>query len=103
MVGEEERPGAAFDALAAQLSAFDPMRMEVQELVAEDDRVVARLVVSGVHSGAHPRMPVPTGRPFAVEQIWILTVRDDHVSELRAVSDRLGMFLQLGWDWPTAG
>jgi hypothetical protein len=25
------------------------------------------------------------------------------ITEIRAVSDRLGMFLQLGWDWPNAG
>jgi hypothetical protein len=23
------------------------------------------------------------------------------VTEIRAVSDRLGLFAQLGWDWPT--
>jgi ketosteroid isomerase-like protein len=38
----------------------------------------------------------------AIEQIWILTVRDGKISEVRTVSDRLGMFIQLGWDWPTA-
>jgi hypothetical protein len=25
------------------------------------------------------------------------------ITEIRAVSDRLGMFLQLGWDWPVIG
>ncbi|MEV6611709.1 ester cyclase [Kutzneria sp. NPDC051319] len=77
--------------------------MEPVELIAEGDRVVARLTVSGVHTGFHPRMPVPTNRPFLVEQIWIFTLRDRKIAEIRAVSDRLGMFLQLGWDWPTAG
>ncbi len=46
-------------------------------------------------------MPAPTGRSCEVEQIWILTVRTGRIAEIRAVSDRLGMFLQLGWDWPT--
>ncbi|MDT0454740.1 hypothetical protein RM550_03160 [Streptomyces sp. DSM 41527] len=23
------------------------------------------------------------------------------INEIRGVSDRLGLFLQLGWDWPT--
>jgi hypothetical protein len=71
--------------------------------VAEGDTVVARLIVRGTHTGFHPRMPEPTGRSCEVEQIWILTVRDGKISEIRAVSDRLGMFLQLGWDWPAAG
>ena len=99
--GEADEPGAAFDAFRQQLDAFGQGRMEPAELIAEGDRVVARLTVSGVHTGAHPRMPEPTNRPFEVEQIWIFTMRDHRISEIRAVSDRLGMFLQLGWDWPT--
>ncbi|MDG4536497.1 ester cyclase [Streptomyces sp. AV19] len=47
-------------------------------------------------------MPRPTGRSFEVEQIWFFTVKGERISGIRAVSDRLGMFLQLGWDWPTA-
>ncbi|MEV8510939.1 hypothetical protein [Dactylosporangium sp. NPDC051484] len=45
----------------------------------------------------------PTGRSCEVEQTWILTLRAGKISQIRAVSDRLGMFLQLGWDWLTAG
>ncbi|GAA3431983.1 ester cyclase [Kutzneria kofuensis] len=100
--GEADEPGAAFDGFRQQLDAFGEGRMEPEELIAEGDRVVARLTVTGVHTGSHPRMPEPTNRPFRVEQIWIFTLRDGKISEIRAVSDRLGMFLQLGWDWPTA-
>jgi predicted ester cyclase len=99
--GEADEPGAAFDGFAQQLAAFSDARMVPQELIAEDDRVVARLVASGVHTGFHPRMPGPTGRRFEVEQIWIFTLDRGKVTEIRAVSDRLGMFAQLGWDWPS--
>jgi predicted ester cyclase len=97
---EADQPGAAFDAIA-QRSAFDDARMDPQALIAEGDQVVVRLVAGGVHTGFHPRMPNPTGRRFEVEQIWIFTLADDKVSEIRAVSDRLGMFAQLGWDRPS--
>ena len=30
------------------------------------------------------------------------TIPHGKISEIRAVSDRLGLFLQLGWDWPTS-
>ena len=99
--GEADEPGAAFDGFARQLAAFSDARMDPQELTAEDDRVVARLVASGTHTGFHPRMPGPTGRRFEVEQIWIFTLDCGKVTEIRAVSDRLGMFAQLGWDWPS--
>lgn len=100
--GEEDAPGAAFDGFRQQLDAFGEGVMEPTALVAEGDRVVALVQVSGVHTGTHPRMPEPTGRRFAVEQMWMFTVVGGRITEIRAVSDRLGMFLQLGWDWPTA-
>jgi ketosteroid isomerase-like protein len=98
--GEADEPGAAFDGFRQQLEAFGEGTMEPRQLIAEGDTVVARLIVRGRHTGAHPRMPEPTGRSFEVEQIWIFEVRDGKIAEIRAVSDRLGMFLQLGWDWP---
>ena len=98
--GEEDAPGAAFEGFRQQLAAFGEGGMYPQQLIAEGDTVVARVLVRGTHTGFHPRMPEPTGRSCEVEQIWILTLRDGKISEIRAVSDRLGMFLQLGWDWP---
>ncbi len=100
--GEADEPGAAFDGFRQQLDAFGEGMMQPDALVAEGDTVVARLTVTGTHSGYHPRMPEPTNRSFEVEQIWWFTVTDGKISEIRAVSDRLGMFLQLGWPWPTA-
>jgi predicted ester cyclase len=99
--GEPDQPGAAFEGFRQQLDAFGDGAMAPQELIAEGDKVVARLLVSGTHTGTHPRMPRPTGRRFEVEQIWIFTLGGGKITEIRAVSDRLGMFLQLGWDWPS--
>ncbi|GAA0595745.1 ester cyclase [Streptomyces crystallinus] len=98
--GEADEPGAAFEGLRRQLAAFDPLTVHIDELIAEGDRVVARVTQRGVHGGAHPRMPEPTGRGFDVEAIWIFTLAEGKITEIRAVSDRLGLFLQLGWDWP---
>ncbi|WP_327068186.1 ester cyclase [Kitasatospora sp. NBC_01302] len=100
--GEEDEPGAAFDGFRQQLDAFGEGRMRPDALVAEGDTVVARMTVTGIHTGYHPRMPEPTGRAFEVEQIWWLTVTDGRISQIRAVSDRLGMFVQLGWPMPSA-
>ncbi|MGI5341596.1 ester cyclase [Streptomyces sp. CA-181903] len=102
MAGEPDEPGAAFEGIRRQLAAFGEFAVRTDGLVAEGGTVVARLTVSGRHTGEHPRMPRPTGRTFEVEQIWVFTVADGRITEIRAVSDRLGMFLQLGWDWPEA-
>ncbi|MEU6866890.1 ester cyclase [Streptomyces sp. NPDC046876] len=100
--GEADEPGAAFDGIRSQLAAFDPLLVDVDELVGEGDRVVARVTQRGTHGGTHPRMPQPTGRDFEVEAIWIFTLAEGKIAQIRAVSDRLGFFLQLGWDWPQA-
>lgn len=102
--GEPDEPGAAFEGIRMQLAAFDPLTMHVDELIAEGDRVTARITMSGTHTGTHIRMPRPTGRHFEIEAVFILTLAEGaegKVTEIRAVSDRLGLFLQLGWDWPT--
>ncbi|TDU89716.1 ketosteroid isomerase-like protein [Kribbella voronezhensis] len=98
--GEADEPGAAFEGLRLQLAAFDPLTVQVEELIGEGDQVVARVIQRGVHSGTHVRMPEPTGRSFENEAIWILTLTEGKISEIRAVSDRLGLFFQLGWPWP---
>jgi predicted ester cyclase len=108
IVGEADEPGAAIEGFRQQLAAFGPADaadsgLLVQELIGEGSQVVARLRVVGKHTGSHPRRPEPTGRDFDVEQIWIFTLTDGLITEIRAVSDRLGLFLQLGWDWPAAG
>ena len=69
----------------------------MQELIGEGNQVVARLRVVGKHTGAHPRMPEPTGRDRDVEQIWIFTLTDGLVTEIRAVSDRLSVTQTLTW------
>jgi predicted ester cyclase len=106
--GEADEPGAAIEGFRQQLAAFGPTEAEesgmlVQDLIGEGSQVVARLRVVGKHTGTHPRMPQPTGRDCDVEQIWIFTLTDGLITEIRAVSDRLGMFIQLGWDWPVIG
>jgi len=99
--GEPDEPGAAFEGIRAQLTAFDPFHIQLEELIAEGDRVVARVTMSGKHSGTHIRMPAPTGRTFQNEAIFIFTMRDGKIAEIRGVSDRLGLFFQLQWDWPS--
>ncbi|GAA2935749.1 ester cyclase [Streptomyces thioluteus] len=95
--GEPDEPGAAFEGIRQQLAAFGEFAVRVDALVAEGDTVVARVTATGTHTGTHPRMPRPTGRSFEVEQMWFFTVKGERISEIRAVSDRLGMFLQAGW------
>lgn len=96
MFGEPDEPGAAFEALRVTLDAFAPYRMRVEDVIAEGDEVVIRYVQSGVNNGRHTRTPVPTGRPFENEGIFVFTVRGGKITEMRGVSDRMTMLTQIG-------
>ncbi len=75
--------------------AFPDLSPDLQDLVAEGDRVVARFVVTGTHTGDFLGMP-PTGKTFAYDEITIVRFEDGRIVEHWAEMDSLGMMQQLG-------
>jgi predicted ester cyclase len=76
--------------------AFPDVRMEVVELIAEGDKVVARFRCSGTHSGEWRGNP-PTGRRFEdVDEVYIFTVRDGRIVRAWGIEDTLTRLRQLG-------
>jgi predicted ester cyclase len=74
---------------------WGPMRGEIEDEIAEDDNVVARVTMHGRHLGEFLGKP-PTGKEFAVEHIHIWRIADGQVIEHWSVRDDLGQALQLG-------
>ncbi len=68
---------------------------ELQELVAEGDRLVGRFVHHGTHTGSLLGMPA-TGRSVAVEAINVYRVADGRLAEGWGEIDGLEMLRQLG-------
>jgi predicted ester cyclase len=76
--------------------AFPDVRMEVVELIAEGDKVVARFRCSGTHAGEWRGNP-PTGRRFEdVDEVYIFTVRDGRIVGAWGIEDTLTRLRQLG-------
>jgi arsenate reductase len=76
-------------------SAFPDFRMEVVELIAEHDKVVAHFRCSGTHQGEWLGRAA-TGRRFeAVDEIYIFEVRDGRLVDAVAVEDNLSRMRQL--------
>jgi steroid delta-isomerase-like uncharacterized protein len=93
---EAPRGPAGMRGMATWLrTAFPDLHVEVEELIAEDDTVVARTMMTGTHRGDYLGIP-PTGRQFAQKQIHIVRFVDGKAIEHRAVRDDLGMMQQLG-------
>jgi predicted ester cyclase len=82
-------PRAFRDYYAALRSAVPDARYEVDDLVAEGDRVVVRWRLLGTFKGAF-RSIAPTGRPIVLRGIAIYRVEGGKLTERWVVSDLYG-------------
>jgi predicted ester cyclase len=71
------------------------VRFEVEDIVAEGDKVVVRWRNRGTHIGEFLGMP-PTGKSFSIEGINIYRVQGGQIVEGWDVVDVFGQLLQLG-------
>lgn len=76
-------------------SAFPDMEIVVEELIAEQDRVVSRFLLRGTHAGPLPGL-APTGRSVAVGGIGVDRVVDGRLAESWVSLDALSLLRQLG-------
>jgi steroid delta-isomerase-like uncharacterized protein len=75
--------------------AFPDYHEELEEMVAEDDKVVVRLTITGTQLGQWGPLP-PTGKPVRFEEIVILGFVDGKVVSQRGIPDNLAALRQLG-------
>lgn len=76
--------------------AFPDLRVKVEDIVAEEDRVAVRARWTGTHRGSFPGMPVPpTGRQVSFTGMVFWRIRDREIVERWANIDRLGLQQQL--------
>ena len=94
-------PGQAAGAAGARQmyemfrTAFPDLRVEIHDLVAEGDLVVARATFAGTSQGPLMGAP-PTGKPVRIASVVIVRVRDGRFVERWEQADMLGLMLQLG-------
>lgn len=76
-------------------SAYPDLKIKVDDMIAEGDRVVTRWTATGTHSGELMGIP-PTGRKVEVTGISIDRIEKGKVTEHWDVFDQFGMIHQLG-------
>jgi predicted ester cyclase len=76
-------------------AAFDSLALDVHEVLWDGDAATVRFTMTGRHTGEFLGIP-PTGRDIALAGISILHFAGDRVVERFAVSDMLGLLVQLG-------
>ena len=76
-------------------AAFPDLHTHVEDLIAEENKVVARFSGHGTHKGELMGIP-PTGRDVTVAGIQICRIVDGKVVEDWTELDNMGMMQQLG-------
>lgn len=81
--------------VAMSRAAFPDLRIVVEDVIAEEDRVAIRYTMRATHQGELMGIP-PTGEQVAVPGIVVLRVRDGKLTERWENADNLGLMQQLG-------
>jgi steroid delta-isomerase-like uncharacterized protein len=81
--------------LADFRKAFPDLKVQVEDLVAEGDKVVARLRMTGTHKGTFNGVPA-TGKSFSIQVIDIIRLANGKCTEHWGISDDAGLMQQLG-------
>ena len=88
-------PEGVKEVLGTYKNAFPDARIEIQELVAEEDAVVVRWRASGTHEGDLMGIE-PTGNEVSIVGMEMYHVRDGKAIEGWEIFDGLTMMQQLG-------
>ncbi|WP_029215671.1 ester cyclase [Kallotenue papyrolyticum] len=76
-------------------TAFPDLRLSIDRLLAEDDRVVARVIAEGTHAGAVGGVP-PSGHAARWSAIHIYRLEDGQVVERWGEAHLVDLLQQLG-------
>lgn len=92
-------PLRGFDGYIAVLDmmrgAMPDVQWTVEEVIAEDDKVMIRFTMAGTHTGAFMGMP-PTGKSVKVTAMNIYQLADGKIVREHGLPDIFTMLMQLG-------
>ncbi|MFI9550734.1 ester cyclase [Nonomuraea endophytica] len=80
---------------ATLLRAFPDIRVTVEDVVADGDKVVYRNTVTGTHLGEY-RGIAPTGNAITYQEIFIARFADGLVAEIWGIADVHTQLRQIG-------
>jgi len=77
------------------LKAFPDLHLTTEDMIAEGNKVVARITARGTHQGEFMGIP-PTGKQVTMTGIQIVRTADGRITENWINLDALGLLQQLG-------
>ena len=82
-------------------TAFPDQRMEILDILEDEDRVASRQVLTCTHQGTFMGVPA-TGRRIEIELMEIVRIRSGRIAERWVVFDRGGLINRLREGGPSA-
>lgn len=79
----------------ATLLGMPDWRTDIEDLIAEGNKVVARITITGTHTGDFFGIPA-TGRKIRISGIYIARIANGKIVEHWGEEDSLGLMQQLG-------
>ena len=77
------------------LAGFPDYQTVIEDLIAEGDKVVARITMKGTNKGSFMGIP-PTGNHITFSGIYIARIADGKIVEHWGEEDSIGLMQQLG-------
>jgi steroid delta-isomerase-like uncharacterized protein len=75
--------------------AFPDIEVTIEDIIAEDDKVVSRQTTRGTHKGEFMGVP-PTGREVTWTGILMFRIREGKIVDQWLEQDTMGLMQQLG-------
>ena len=75
--------------------AYPDLHVRIEDLIAEEDKVVDRNIVTGTHRGEYMGL-APTGRSVTYDEIFVFRFVNGRIAETWGVVDVLAQMRQLG-------
>jgi steroid delta-isomerase-like uncharacterized protein len=82
-------------AMTRVFGGLSDVRMTIEDVIAEGDKVAVRLTAQAVHTGEFMGMPA-SGKAYSIPELHVFRIRDGKVAEHWGQADLLGMMRQLG-------
>ncbi len=95
VAGQEPGREGLKGAVTTLRTAFPDLRVEIEDLIAEGDKVAARTTMRGTHRGDFFGIP-PSGKVVEMTGVHVLRIADGKIAEHWGSNDDLGLMRQLG-------
>ena len=88
-------PQAMKEHVSGWLMSFPDLRFNIEQMIAEEDRVVSQLVMEGTHEGTWMGIS-PTRKRLQIRMITVHRITNGKIAEDWVLVESLGFFQQLG-------